>query len=415
MPLLRVDNAGGLVWPLYVYLSLLAVGLVSSFVLPGHYFLVGFLTSERGTFDDFFADRAEEWGSYEVISPGFGALPPIAAGLGSFWGLLPPWTALVCFIAGTLGLSHAVLSAFKVGPEFHIFLVLSYPTLFAVSRGNNDLYLVPIVLLWALLMRHRKFGLVALVAAFAFALEPVMLALVIISFFSAKRVTVVWFAGSSVAFWLSPVLFGERNLREYFVHFLNLLEVYRRDYIIGDGGLLFSNSLWGFFKTAIWALDPASEVEQRTALLEAFYSLYPALLAISLVALAAMVYSGMNWMRALAYVAVVIVVFGPVSATYKLVLLSVALIVLYAGGQRFSRVELFLWLVALSPKPLVVVSTASGVPVTLDTVVNPLLLIVISVLLIQPELPKVLVKTRELATTLRNRLGADMWRWDLKR
>jgi hypothetical protein len=390
---------------LFFSLFLLAAGMVSSFALPGHYFLFGFLTSERGTFDDFFADRAEQWGTYELISPGFGALPPIAAGLGSVWGLLPPWTALVCFVAGTLGFSHAILSAFNVGPEFHLFLLLSYPTLFAVSRGNNDLYLIPIVLLWALLMQQERFGLVASTAAFAFALEPVMLSLVIISFFSAKRVTVVWFAGSSIAFWLSPVFFGERNLQEYFFQFLNLLEVYRQNYIIGDGGLLFSNSLWGLFKTAIWAFDPVAEVEQRNALLEAAYSFYPALLAISLVALAAMVFSGMNWRRALAYVAVVIVALGPVSATYKLVLLTVAMIVLYAGGQRFNRIELSLWVLALSPKAFIVVSTASGVPVTMDTVVNPLVLLVIMVLLIKPELRKILSKAREVETVLRKRFA----------
>jgi hypothetical protein len=132
---------------------------------------------------------------------------------------------------------------------------VSYPFFFALFRGNNDIYLLPwllIILLFHLNQRHLTVG---FFAGLMIGLEPItaLFVLVFILNFRFKQIA-MYFLGAGLALTL-PLLYGEKNISKYY----EIANSFTNDYyfptmVLNNGGLLFNNSLFGFVKYLFFQL-----------------------------------------------------------------------------------------------------------------------------------------------------------------
>lgn len=354
------------------------VGWLPVFLLnrTGEAFPLGsYMQAEGNAFNDFYFDRFENYGTYAQEGDAWGYLTPVGMFLGQIFGRLDSTFALVLFLT-VATVSTAVL-AMAGGLSWWESAIIfsSFPFWFAVSRGNNDLWLVPFTLLFLICLKFEKRTVAALVLAFVVALEPVFGVFFLGLIRKGAYRPILVFLVSSLLLWLSPMQTGEQNLTRYFSGFLRGLDDYRAGYVLGDAGFLFSNSLWAPTKLFVREISGnlgLSETQLLVTALSAYSFLLP---AAALVSYYFSRRSQANFLlENLAYV-LVILTFGPVTATYKLGTLVVFLACYLAWMPAAKRdVVGMLFLISL-PKAFYSLQFGNGSIATLDTFVNPALLL----------------------------------------
>ena len=139
------------------------------------YQIWSYLTSGQGSFDDFYGDRFEQLGGYNHWRDG--TLPPVAIIIGKLFYFIPEESALVVFVLLNVFLATLLIVILSNKQETNELLTItffSYPFLFALFRGNNDIYLLSFLLAIYLLYKRGETVLSAILLGVLGALEPLM-------------------------------------------------------------------------------------------------------------------------------------------------------------------------------------------------------------------------------------------------
>jgi len=251
---------------LYMYATIALTFISLSFSSTFGYPIFKFLTSKIGTFDDlrnplFFATN------YYMNYPDGGINPgnpieylytPFQVAFYSFFSHFPFRFSLIFLTLLSCGVLFSCVYFYCRKQTLLLFGVFSYPLIFAVSRGNDDLWLVTILLL---ALTAIKFGNLR-VAGFLFAVlvsfDPLLLIFLIPFFKSVYQKFLVRFTAWSIILFLIPLAYFNRSpfvaIQDLFLSYAD----YRDGYVAGNGGLLMGNSFTGVFKAIYLWLSGAN-------------------------------------------------------------------------------------------------------------------------------------------------------------
>jgi hypothetical protein len=357
---------------LLVWMIVWAVPAIFSAGFP----TLGYMTAGGNAFNDHYFDRFENVGTYSPQGDGYGYLTPVASGLGLVAGLLDPTVSLVIFSIVAVGLSSFLMVRLTKDPNSIMFMMVAFPFLFAISRGNNDIWLLPLTLGFLVAVKRHRTVEASVVVAIMAGLEPLFGALVLPILVLGRVKVILAFAVASALVWLSPLVYGEEDLTLYFRGFGRSLEDYRSGYVIGDGGLLYSNSLWGPLKAVVDQITTALGLELQPAL-ERLLPFYSSLTAIALlVALGFAIWRNSDVFLGSTFVVLSILLFGPVTASYKLIVIVAVLGWLVSNKNASNQFLEWLLFLTVLPKTFAVFMLSSGSLYTLDSLVNPVLMAV---------------------------------------
>lgn len=131
--------------------------------------------------------------------------------------------------------------------------LLSYPTLFFITRGNIFAGIVALSLIAYLVLLHRKehFYIAILLLAIAVNLRPnaIIFIFALLIADRSKIIGLICFICLSTLIFFSSLSISNILYPEYtFRHFLDGLKTYHSIYVIGNGGVAYGSSLFGAFK-----------------------------------------------------------------------------------------------------------------------------------------------------------------------
>jgi hypothetical protein len=177
---------------------------------------------------------------------------------------------------------------------------------------------------------------------------------------------------------ISLQLIGSRDVLLYIKDFQYTSDWYTKDYILGNGGLLANNSLWGLGKFILFQIFNTRSQE----IINNVYPLFAVLSLLGITLSILIVYLNRKKNRlheSFSLLSVAIVLFAPTSATYKLVILMlVVVIMLVLNESRESSKWVILLTITVIPKNWIWFRWPDWqLGLTLDTVINPILLILV--------------------------------------
>lgn len=345
------------------------------------------LLSDQGIFDDFYGARDERTTDYFLQSPLYGTNPPGTLMLGRLYALFPDRASIVVAVVGWVLLTVWAVGLATRRHAAAWFVIVSYPFWFAVLRGNDDVYVMSAVLLLAWSLDNGKpevFGMVVGIVALA---EPYALLfsvpLLLAGYFKQVVIPFVLFVGG----WLSTATFGSRDLGLYLRLAEDSPKTYLRNMAFGDGGMLFGNSMFGLTKVVMQNLAnvSASESVEFSRDLYEYYTIVSWAIIAAVVAVSA--FRGTTRFKILLSLSLLTCLLPPVVATYKLSFLSGLLIYRLYRFDNYSKRDVFeTWLLVLivTPKSYLVFSLPSGALFTFDSVLNPILMVVLLVVNMSP-------------------------------
>lgn len=229
-----------------IFLTLLLMG-ISIFDIG--YPIISFMVSPIGSLDDFrnpliYAPKLFN----DNIGVGF---TPIQVVIYEF---LNNFSFKQSYIFSTI-LSLVVLAIaikkFAKKYRFIYIVLFSYPILFCLSRGNNDIWLIGPLLIYYSNLIEKKYKISAVILSLVTSVDPLFSIYSI--FLMQRRKIKYWiiYAVFSLAFYAFPVLiYGKNPIIEILSIFKQYLD-YNSGMIVGNGGLLFGNSFVGFIKSIL--------------------------------------------------------------------------------------------------------------------------------------------------------------------
>jgi hypothetical protein len=350
-----------------------------------------FLTSNIGSFDDFYGDRFEKLGDYYHWREYTQA--PITNIIGKFYYFIPDRTSIVFFALFNVLVIVFILNLLKTkNINLNIFLVIvSYPFFFALFRGNNDIYLLPwllIILFFHLNQRHLAVG---FFAGLMIGLEPITALFIIVFFlnFRFKQIS-MYFLGAGLALTL-PLLYGEKNISKYY----QIASSFTNDYyfptmVLNNGGLLFNNSLFGFAKYLFFQLKinrglRVDEISENVAnyLINPYFIL-TIFMGIIFVVFLILLSSNLDRVNVLISMMILL---PYVAAAYKLVMLTFLLFCYLNYSDLRARKNLitilYLSLIVIPKNYIWIQFSFDPTGMTIESILNPILifLMVISIIL----------------------------------
>jgi hypothetical protein len=344
------------------------------------------LTSDQGSFDDFYGDRFEQLGGYYHWRDG--TLPPVAIIIGKLFYFIPDKSALAVFVllnGFLVSLLIVILSNKQKTNELIALTFISYPFLFALFRGNNDIYLLSFMLAIYLLYKRGETTLSAILLGVLGALEPLMFLFFPLYLIHSRQkikffiVYVIVYALS----WYSPAFHGERNISNYFKIASNHSKDYFDWMVINDGGLLFGNSLFGLLKSSYYFIFFRDSIDTefvslsfQSSLIFNFYFYFACFLGLYLVYL---IFREKDFKVQLVLLSCMIILLPYVSALYKFILFLFNVLVILAdsrnNSKRLSYIVLILIFINIPKNYIWFTFPFNPVGVTLESIVNPVLIL----------------------------------------
>ena len=352
-----------------------------------------FLTSDQDSFNDFYGDRFEHLGDYHHMEDAYwgqSTLPPIAILIGKFFYFIPVKSSLVVFIL--MNLVCITLLTIKLSKQRNTLLLValvfsSYPLLFAIFRGNNDIYILSFLLAIYIVYQSKNLLLTSLLLGVLGALEPLMfLYFPLFLLRSEHKIRFLFFyLVAYCSSWYSPAFHGDRDISRYFEVSSKSSKLYFESMVISDNGLLFGNSLFGLLKAIYYkinfqgVIDPAVVGQSFRSSFLLNYYLYLAILLGILICFA--IYRENNFEIQLLLVGCMIILLPYVSALYKLVLLLFNLIIFLSktdsNNKRIRIISLFVLLIIVPKNFIWIKFSFNPTGLTLESILNPLLILLL--------------------------------------
>ena len=255
-------------------------------------------------------------------------------------------------------------------------LLISYPMLFAISRGNAELAVFAIVLLSISYFIKNEFRTALILIMVAIIIKPT--SLIFLAIFPLKTLLTHWriLAG---AFLAGLLIMASLNLNILnFMHvYLIMLENYKLAYIYGTGGDLFNNSFFGLLKAGTY-LFAQGDSAGRDALIKSISGSYGLIVYLILFACILFVQFAKNiplstkvWLLAAS------IAFLPhVSPDYRLLylLIPISLVLIKEQCSHIENTIFYGTLILLMPKHFVAFNFPE-IPslMTLQSIVNPIM------------------------------------------
>lgn len=150
---------------------------------------------------------------------------------------------------------------------------------------------------------------------------------------------------------------------------------YVEDYIVGEGGTMLNNSLFGLIKFSLYSIF---DFERANALSTEYYNKIARYWQLPYLALT--IFASIIWRKdKLTIVSLALILFNllyPISADYRLMVLSIPMILMLISGYEKWKLELFLLLLIVIPKHLIWFRlTELNINFTLTSVLTPLLML----------------------------------------
>jgi hypothetical protein len=350
------------------------------------YQIWSYLTSGEGSFDDFYGDRFEQLGGYNHWRDG--TLPPVAIIIGKLFYFIPEESALVVFVLLNVFLATLLIVILSNKQETNELLTItffSYPFLFALFRGNNDIYLLSFLLAIYLLYKRGETVLSAILLGVLGALEPLMFLFSPLYFVHSRqkiKFLIIYLITYALS-WYSPAFHGERDISNYF----RIARKHSGDYfdwmVIHDGGLLAGNSLFGLLKTIYYFIFFRDSVDNefvaqtfQSSFLFNFYFYIACILGLYLTYL---IFREKDLKVQLVLLSCMIILLPYVSALYKFVLFLFNVLVILAdsrnSNRRLNYIALILILINIPKNYIWFTFPFNPTGVTLESLVNPILII----------------------------------------
>ena len=156
-----------------------SISLIWNPLMKTGYPLLAFLTSSVGRFDDFWNYRIS---SFDILFPTNGnfSIYPLSVPLYQFYGFLEYRISLLIFLISFLGIILFFILIVTKSWKFCILFLTLYPTIFTISRGNNELILFCFIIISIYFIRLSKpnLGVISLVLMQFIEIAPFFILLV---------------------------------------------------------------------------------------------------------------------------------------------------------------------------------------------------------------------------------------------
>jgi hypothetical protein len=267
------------------------------------------LFSSDTIFNDFYFDRREDDKTY-LVSNEY-TLPPIALAIGQFWSLFPTQYQVRIFLTSTIMLISYLSFLYTKNLKSVLLLMVLYPTYFALLRGNNDIYILALLLV---LVNTKNLYKSAFILSIMVGIEPFTILFYFLKNNYNKLSYFTTFLAFSILVWLSPLLLSPHDIFEYLSLSSKSRESYFIAYELGNGGIFFGNSIWSLVKVYYFS---NLKVPDSTSL-EFLANLY-LIISILIILLILKKIGRCNFLESGIVISACLVIFPFVSADYKLV------------------------------------------------------------------------------------------------
>jgi len=277
--------------------------------------------------------------------------------------------SLICFI-------YVLNKMIKLDKYIFIVILNSFPIVFCILRGSADLWLLTLMTFTFYLYNVGKSFQSAILLGLLIACKPHFAAFGLIYLVKRDWRNICVLAASTISFFLAPLFWlNSHGIFDQLKVLARISANYQRTYSIGDGGLMWDNGIIGLLKVVFYSLAQPNNLQALDFGL--FATRIQPVIAIILVILVVKKYVKFTpsveelWLAS----SILFILMSPVSASYRLVFFVPALIFyLYKSTDRFILISLTFLLL---PKSFIWVKTSNGHEFVGDSLINPMILIVL--------------------------------------
>ncbi|MCK9373410.1 MAG: hypothetical protein M0P91_09440 [Sulfuricurvum sp.] len=286
-----------------------------------------------------------------------------------------------CFVILSIFLLSRLLENQKKSILFFIIMMFSYPVLFILTRGHIFSFIVSILTIFFFLniIQRKNILLPILLLAIICNFRPNALILSILflvyGYKEGSKGLILFFFLSVSIFYLNLILAHQLYNDYTFDNFITAVGIYYELYVIGNGGLLFNNSLYGALKIVILALSKLGSFDLNTAFVYANYiSLVINIILLTLSTYLYIKQKSLNIFEFIFIVATVYVLSSSIFVSYYLFFFFFFLLIPFKYpninySNKFLNIILFTSVFVLVPKNYFHVHSIS-----FEVVLNPLIM-----------------------------------------
>lgn len=298
-----------------------------------------------------------------------------------------PYIFLYVYLVISIVIMIISLKILKINYLYRIVYLISYPMLFAISRGNPFLLSFSLFFL-GFSVYYRQINvrnnITNILITLSLLIHPgcfLMIASFSNNFYKKNnnniKIIAIMYTISNIIIILLLSNFDFKNYICFIYSYMSSLNMYKNEYILKNSGMLFNNSLFGLFKFLVYFIEinfHSSPISTKT-----FYFLNN---LISLVIIYFIIVKNkIIFIDKIIIFAILTVLTPSVSADYKLLILIYPLIYINLNINKlnldcekilYSKIY-FIILCIIIPKHLIFFYNDSGFMATIQTLVNPLL------------------------------------------
>lgn len=251
---------------------------------------------------------------------------------------------------------------------------LCYPTIFALDRGNIDVHVASLCIIYVAVLRtkYRLWGAAAI--GIAIALKGYPFAFLLLAIVDRDYLLLLIAVAISAALTLFSLSYFAGGITHNLQGFLHGLNAYRELYVIGLGSIQFSADPYNGLRILIISLSQSDLSASASHILLNIYN-FVSLLFAFLCMFFILFIPAPRWHRVMA-ACLLATLFPNVANDYKLLILLPGLFALYAyqGNNKHSKIALFCITLLLVPKHYFFLSGVS-----ISGLISPLLLVLLSI------------------------------------
>jgi hypothetical protein len=261
--------------------------------------------------------------------------------------------------------------------KYSVFLL--YPTIFCLSRGNNDIWLIGFIFLFCYYAIKKKQILSAINLGIITSIDPVF-TIYSILFFSKKSLR-FWsvFISLNLVLYIIPIIVYKANPISELINIVGQYLLYNRGMVSGDGGLLFGNSFIGLIKIVTIFLFSSNTILLQLGLIQ----ILPALACILLIAYFSHFIDISKETVKYLYLILTctMILFLSAAPDYKLIFIYPALLLIIEQNRKEDFFLFILINIILMPKYFFWFTfDYNPTGFTFNSIINPVLLILVTII-----------------------------------
>ena len=270
---------------------------------------------------------------------------------------------------------------------YHMLILsfLTYPVLFAVDRANAEMIVFAfLAIFFCCYSKTGHFiGLVALACAVAMKAHPAVFLILLACDRKIKDLFFVGLLSIGLNLIAAATLPGglSHNLSN---SFSDTISLYQKNYIIGNEGLIFGNSLWGVGKVALLSLDSSNSAISQLGSSFTKLQLPYLCLTIMIILLTCfyILYFKTAWWKRIALLTFPMILLPYVSADYRLLHIYFPVLFFMNSNNRSNYTKYFMIMFGLLLIPKGYYHLPFCNEATIQIVLNPLIMVSVMLMII---------------------------------